>query len=318
MHEQTIMWPHVPLSESWNPASNLQRLSGESFCFTGASRLVSGCTSRETHPWEKSLSLAVSAKRMSAWEEQLKWRRSDGVFIVPLRTGVCHLRRYVGVHTENRSPHFTTRSVKTAHVTDTYLTVSHHRKIGLETIWCSIYSIMRQSVLILLDWLLCSIPSSAGISEAVVSGVVLVLLRWGERVEVSLHVALGLSVELCLEWGQLLGHAEEAADFYAKNHPDYIYGGGRHTEVVSLNVSLPAFWPGSEYFVVVGQIKTLGSVELNVRCSLITNMNPRLISYLRRIIRWLYTSSTGPGTCLGRWDSASAHSHLIFPGGLVT
>lgn len=83
---------------------------------------------------------------------------------------------------------------------------------------------MRQSILILLDWLLCSIPSSAGISEAVVSGVVLVLLWRGKRVEISLHVALGLGVEFCLERGQLLGHAEETSNFYTKNHPDYICG----------------------------------------------------------------------------------------------
>ena len=83
---------------------------------------------------------------------------------------------------------------------------------------------MRQSILILLDWLLCTFPGSAGISEAVVRGVMLVLLRRGEGVEVSLHVALGLSVEFCLERGQLLGHAEETSNFYTKNHPDYICG----------------------------------------------------------------------------------------------
>lgn len=81
---------------------------------------------------------------------------------------------------------------------------------------------MRQSILILLDWLLCAFPGPARISEAVVSGVVLVLLWRGKGVEVSLHVALGLGVELCLKGGQLLGHAEETSNFYTKNHPDYI------------------------------------------------------------------------------------------------
>lgn len=82
----------------------------------------------------------------------------------------------------------------------------------------------RQSVFVLLDWLLCAFPRAAGISEAVVSGVVLVLLWRGEGVEVFLHVALGLSVEFGLERRQLLGHAEEPTDLYAKNHPDYICG----------------------------------------------------------------------------------------------
>lgn len=87
---------------------------------------------------------------------------------------------------------------------------------------------MRQSILILLDWLLCTFPGSARISEAVVSGVMLVLLWRGEGVEVSLHVPLGLGVELCLEGGQLLGHAKETSNFYTKNHPDYIYGEKKH------------------------------------------------------------------------------------------
>lgn len=43
-----------------------------------------------------------------------------------------------------------------------------------------------------------------------------------------------------------------------------------------------------------------------------------VMSYLHRIIRWLYTSSTGPGTCLEPWDFASARSHRISPGGPVT
>lgn len=81
---------------------------------------------------------------------------------------------------------------------------------------------MRQSILILLDWLLCAFPGAARISEAVVAAVVLVLLWRSEGVEVSLHVALGLGVEFCLEGGQLLGHAEKTSNFYTKNHPDYI------------------------------------------------------------------------------------------------
>lgn len=83
---------------------------------------------------------------------------------------------------------------------------------------------MRQSILILLDWLLCMFPGSAGVSEAVVSGVMLVLLWRGEGVEVTLHVALGLGVEFGLERRQLLGHAEETSNFYTKNHPDYVCG----------------------------------------------------------------------------------------------
>lgn len=83
---------------------------------------------------------------------------------------------------------------------------------------------MRQSVLILLDWLLCAFPSATRISEAVVSGFVLVLLWRGERVEVSLYVPLGLGVELRLEGGQLLRHTEQTSDFYTKNHPDNICG----------------------------------------------------------------------------------------------
>lgn len=115
-------------------------------------------------------------------------------------------------------------SVKLLKPTDTYLPIRHHRQIGLETVRRSIYSIMRQSVLILLDWLLRSVPVAAGIAEAVVGGVVLVLLRWGEGVEISLHVPLGLGVELRLERGQLLGHTEEPSDFYTEDHPDYIWG----------------------------------------------------------------------------------------------
>lgn len=83
---------------------------------------------------------------------------------------------------------------------------------------------MRQSILILLDWLLCMFPGSARVSEAVVSGVMLVLLWRGEGVEVTLHVALGLGVEFGLERRQLLGHAEETSNFYTKNHPDYVCG----------------------------------------------------------------------------------------------
>lgn len=119
---------------------------------------------------------------------------------------------------------------ETLNLMHTYLPISHHRKIGLETIRRPIYSIMRQSILILLDWLLCVFPGSTRISEAVVSGVVLVLLRRGKRVEVSLHIALGLGVELCLEGGQLLGHAEETSNFDTKNHPDYICGEKEHKQ----------------------------------------------------------------------------------------
>ena len=117
---------------------------------------------------------------------------------------------------------------ETLNVIHTYLAISHHRKIGLEAIWRPIYSIMRKSILILLDWLLCAFPGSTGISEAVVSGIVLVLLWRGEGVEVSLHVALGLGIEFCLEGRQLLGHAEETSNFYTKNYPDYICGEQKH------------------------------------------------------------------------------------------
>lgn len=89
---------------------------------------------------------------------------------------------------------------------------------------------MRQSILILLDWLLCAFPGSARISEAVVSGVVLVLLWRGKGVEISLHIALGLGVEFCLKGRQLLGHAEETSNFYAENHPDYICGEKEHNQ----------------------------------------------------------------------------------------
>lgn len=136
-------------------------------------------------------------------------------------------------------------TVKLLKLTDTYLPIRHHRQIGLETIRRSIYSIMRQSVLILLDWLLRSVPVAAGITEAVVGGVVLVLLRWGEGVEISLHVPLGLGVELRLKRGQLLGHAEEPSDFYTEDHPDYIWGEKKYT-VVSLLccwINLSFLWP---------------------------------------------------------------------------
>lgn len=93
----------------------------------------------------------------------------------------------------------------------------------MEAIGRPIYSIVRQSVLILLDRLLRPLPVGAGVSEAaVVGGVVLVLLRRGEGVEVSLHAALRLRVELRLERGQLLGDAEEAPDFHAEDHPDHV------------------------------------------------------------------------------------------------
>lgn len=113
---------------------------------------------------------------------------------------------------------------------NTYLTVSHHRKISLKTVWRPINSIMRQSILILLDWLLRAFPGPTRISEAVVGAVVLVLLWRGEGVEVSLHVALGLGVELRLEGGQLLGHAEKTSDFYTKNHPDHVCEDKQHTQ----------------------------------------------------------------------------------------
>lgn len=90
---------------------------------------------------------------------------------------------------------------------------------------------MRQSVLILLDWLLRSVPGSAGISEAVVGRLVLILLWRGKRVEVSLHVALGLGVEFRLKRGQLLGHTEESSHLHAKNHPDYICAERKDTEM---------------------------------------------------------------------------------------
>lgn len=78
--------------------------------------LVGSCqvvTSRET-PVREITVIGCSARRMSAWEEQVKWRRSDGVFIVPLRSGVCHLHRHVRVHTENKGLSLQ-RSVKKPH-----------------------------------------------------------------------------------------------------------------------------------------------------------------------------------------------------------
>lgn len=107
---------------------------------------------------------------------------------------------------------------------DPYLTICHHRKIGLEPVRCSIYSIMWQSILILLVWLLCSIPGSAGLCEAAVSCVTLVFLWGGERVEVFLDVALRLCVEFRLKGGQLLGHPEKPSNFYTQNHPNDICG----------------------------------------------------------------------------------------------
>lgn len=101
-----------------------------------------------------------------------------------------------------------------SHISNSYLTISHHRKIGLETIRCSIYSIMRQSILIVSVWLLCSIPGSAGVCEAAVSCITLVLLWGGKRVEIFLDVTLWLRVEFCLKGGQLLGHAEKPSNFY--------------------------------------------------------------------------------------------------------
>lgn len=114
----------------------------------------------------------------------------------------------------------------------TYLPISHHRQIGLKAVRRPIYSIVRQSVLILLDLLLRSVPVGAGVSEAAVGGVMLVLLRRRKGVEVSLHAALGLGVELRLERGELLGHAEESPDLHAEDHPDYVWGRGRRVRTV--------------------------------------------------------------------------------------
>ena len=56
---------------------------------------------------------------------------------------------------------------------------------------------------------------------------ILVLLRRGEGVEVSLHVAVGLCVELWLEGRQLLGNAKESPDLHAQDHPDDICEEGK-------------------------------------------------------------------------------------------
>lgn len=98
---------------------------------------------------------------------------------------------------------------------------------------------MRLSIVILLDWLLRAFPRPARICEAAVSGVVLVLLWRGKGVEVSLHIALGLGIEFCLEGGQLLGHAEETSNFYTKNYPDYICGENKHSQTWADYVTEP-------------------------------------------------------------------------------
>lgn len=123
-------------------------------------------------------------------------------------------------------------------MTHTYLAIRHHGKIALEPIGRPIYSIVRQSGLILLDRLLRALPRAAGLSEAAVGGVVLVLLRRGERVEVSPHVALRLGVEFRLEGRQLLGHAEEAADLDGQNHPDYVCGEKKRSQTPAACASL--------------------------------------------------------------------------------
>lgn len=105
--------------------------------------------------------------------------------------------------------------IKSVLIWSPYLTICHHRKVGLESVRCSIYSVMWQSVLILPVWLLRSIPGPAGVREAVVSCVTLVLLRGGERVEIFLDVTLRLRVEFCLKGRQLLGHPEKPSNFYA-------------------------------------------------------------------------------------------------------
>lgn len=82
---------------------------------------------------------------------------------------------------------------------------------------------MRQSVLILLDGVLRALPGSSRVFQVVVvSGVVFALLWRGEGVEVSLHVAVRLRVELCLEGGQLLCHAQKAPHLYTEDHPDHV------------------------------------------------------------------------------------------------
>lgn len=73
---------------------------------------------------------------------------------------------------------------------------------------------MRQSILILPVWLSRSIPGSAGLGEAAVRCVTLVLLWGGEGVEILLDVTLRLRVELCLKGGQLLRHPEKASNFH--------------------------------------------------------------------------------------------------------
>jgi hypothetical protein len=80
---------------------------------------------------------------------------------------------------------------------------------------------VRQSVFILLDGVLPALPGSSRLFEVVVvSGVVFALLWRGKRVEVSLYVAVRLGVELRLEAGKLLCHAQKATHLYAEDHPD--------------------------------------------------------------------------------------------------
>jgi hypothetical protein len=76
----------------------------------------------------------------------------------------------------------------------------------------------------LLDGVLHALPGSSRVFQVVVvSGVVFALLWRGEGVEVSLHVAVRLCVELCLEGGQLLCYAQKASHLYTEDHPDHIY-----------------------------------------------------------------------------------------------
>lgn len=78
---------------------------------------------------------------------------------------------------------------------------------------------MRQSVFILLDSVLPTLPGSSRLFEVVVvSGVMFALLWRGKRVEVSLYVAVRLGVELRLEAGKLLCHTQKATHLHAEDH----------------------------------------------------------------------------------------------------
>lgn len=149
-----------------------------------------------------------------------------------------------------------------------YLAISHHGKICLETVWRPIYSIVRQSILIWLDWLLCALPGSSGVSEAAVSGIVFVLLWRSERVEVSLHVALRLRVEFRLKGRKLLSHAEETSDFYAKNHPDYICRKKEYVfRMMLYNSALCCYKLHVSVFFLLGDEKVKKQLNKNSTCS---------------------------------------------------